>query len=69
MSAPPYPPQGPGRRRAFWQSGQDYGTVKPTYAIWLLGEELLPGDPHYAHRLRLRDERGRCLLDHGGIYL
>ena len=51
------------------QSGQDYGMLKPTYAIWLLGEDLLPGDPHYAHRLRLRDERGRCLLDHGGIYL
>ena len=51
------------------QSGQDYGTLKPAYAIWLLGENLLPGDPYYTHRYRLRDERGQCLLNHGGIYL
>jgi len=51
------------------QSGQDYDTLQPTYSIWLLGEDLLRGDPGYAHRYRLRDERDRCLLDHGGIYL
>jgi ATP-dependent Lon protease len=34
-----------------------------------LGEDLLRGDPCYAHRYRLRDERDRCLLDHGGIDL
>jgi predicted transposase/invertase (TIGR01784 family) len=51
------------------QSGQDYDALQPTYSIWLLGEDLLRGDPCYAHRYRLRDERDRCLLDHSGIYL
>jgi predicted transposase/invertase (TIGR01784 family) len=51
------------------QSGEDYGTLKPAYAIWILGEDLLPGDAYYTHRYRLRDERGQCLLNHGGIYL
>ena len=51
------------------QSGQGYGTLRPTYAIWLLGEDLLSGTPDYAHRYRLRDDHGRALLDHGGIYL
>ena len=51
------------------QSGQDYDALQPTYSIWLLGEDLLRGDPCYAHRYRLRDERDRCLLDHGGIDL
>ncbi|WP_295448096.1 Rpn family recombination-promoting nuclease/putative transposase [uncultured Thiodictyon sp.] len=51
------------------ESGQDYGTLKPAYAIWILGENLLIGDPYYTHRYRLRDERGQCLLNHGGIYL
>ena len=51
------------------QSGQDYGTLKPAFAIWLLGEDLLSGDAYYTHRYRLRDERGQCLLNHGGIYL
>ncbi|NVZ07650.1 Rpn family recombination-promoting nuclease/putative transposase [Allochromatium humboldtianum] len=51
------------------QSGQDYSTLKPTYAIWLLGEDLLPKRPEYAHDFRLRDTLGRPLLDHGGIWL
>jgi predicted transposase/invertase (TIGR01784 family) len=51
------------------QRGQDYDQLKPTYAIWLLAEDLLRGDPDYAHRYRLRDDRGRCLIDHGGIWL
>ncbi len=50
------------------QSGQGYGMLRPTYAIWLLGEDLLSGTG-YAHRYRLRDDHGRALLDHGGIYL
>ena len=45
-------------------SGQDYRELRPTYALWLLGD-----DPAYAHRYRLRDERGRTLLEHGGISL
>ena len=51
------------------QSGEDYGKLKPAYSIWILGEDLLPGDTYYTHRYRLRDERGQCLLNHGGIYL
>jgi predicted transposase/invertase (TIGR01784 family) len=50
-------------------SGEDYGKLKPAYSIWILGEDLLPGDAYYTHRYRLRDERGQCLLNHGGIYL
>lgn len=50
-------------------SGEDYANLKPTYAIWLLADDLLRGDPNHAHRYRLRDEQGRCLIDHGGIWL
>ncbi len=50
-------------------SGQDYGDLKPTYAIWLLGEALLPDRPGYAHRFRFRDEAGRGLVEHGEICL
>jgi predicted transposase/invertase (TIGR01784 family) len=51
------------------QKGQDYGLLRPAYSIWLLAEDLLPAEPAYVHRYRLRDERGRSLLDHGGIWL
>ena len=50
-------------------SGQDYNELRPTYAIWLLAEHLLRDDPAYAHSYRLRDDAGRLLLDHGGIWL
>ena len=50
-------------------SGQDYATLRPTYAIWLLAEDLLREDAAYVHRFRLRDDSGRLLLDHGGIWL
>jgi predicted transposase/invertase (TIGR01784 family) len=50
-------------------SGQDYAALRPTYAIWLLAEDLLRDDPAYAHVYRLRDESGRLLFDHGGIWL
>lgn len=51
------------------QSGQDYVLLRPCYSIWLLGETLRPGLSEYIHCLRLRDEQGRGLLDHGGIWL
>ena len=51
------------------KSGQDYGELRPTYAIWLLGESLRAGLPEYVQRLRMRDEQGRGLIDHGGICL
>ena len=50
-------------------SGQDYGQLRPTYSIWILAQDLLRDDPAYAHRYRLCDERGRGLIDHGGISL
>jgi predicted transposase/invertase (TIGR01784 family) len=50
-------------------SGDDYGALKPTFAIWLLGETLLPDVPGYVHRYRMRDADGRTLIDHGGINL
>jgi predicted transposase/invertase (TIGR01784 family) len=50
-------------------SGQNYRELRPTYAIWLLGEDLVRDDPAYAHRYRLRDERGHTLLEHGGVSL
>jgi predicted transposase/invertase (TIGR01784 family) len=71
------PPELPARLLYGWadlyaaqlHSGQDYGELRPTYSIWLLGETLRPGLAEYLHRLRMRDDRGRVLLDHGGIYL
>ncbi|EGV17434.1 PD-(D/E)XK nuclease family transposase [Thiocapsa marina] len=39
--------------------GQDYSSLKPTYAIWLLDQTLRDDTPVYAHRYRMRDDRGR----------
>jgi hypothetical protein len=50
-------------------SGEDYRELKPTYSIWLLGETLRAGLPEYRHCFRMRDEQGRPLIDHGGIWL
>jgi predicted transposase/invertase (TIGR01784 family) len=49
------------------QRGGDYRTLQPVYAIWILDATLLRDRPEYAHRYRLRDDRGRALLDHGSI--
>lgn len=43
--------------------------MRPTYAIWLLAEDLLHDAAAYVHRFRLHDDSGRLLLDHGGIWL
>jgi len=51
------------------QSGQDYGALRPTHAIWLLVEGLLADDPAYAHVYQFRAAAGRTFLDHGGIWL
>jgi predicted transposase/invertase (TIGR01784 family) len=48
-------------------SGEDYTELRPTYAIWLVGETLLPKVSGYAHRYRFCDAAGRSLVDHGGI--
>ena len=50
------------------QSGQEYNLLKPVYSIWLLAENLLPGDG-YAHEYKLQDRLGRTLADLGGIHL
>ena len=51
------------------QSGQDYAQLKPTYAIWLLAENLLSDDQLYARHYKFRDEYGKPLLQHGGLWL
>ncbi|MCF7977617.1 MAG: Rpn family recombination-promoting nuclease/putative transposase [Chromatiaceae bacterium] len=50
-------------------SGESYTKLKPTYAIWLLAQDLLPDPDRYLHDFRLRDAQGRSLVDHGGIWL
>lgn len=51
------------------QVGDDYDQLQPAYAIWLLAADLVRDDHDYLHRYRLRDDQGRGLLDHGGIWL
>ncbi len=51
------------------RDGEDYDHLRPTYAIWLLGQTLRPSVAEAIHRFRLRDEQGRSLLDHGGVWL
>ena len=51
------------------QSGDDYRLLKPTYAIWLLAENLIATDDDYLHAYQMRDAQGRSLIDHGGIWL
>jgi predicted transposase/invertase (TIGR01784 family) len=51
------------------QSGGDYRELQPVYAIWILDATLFRDRPEYAHRYRLRDDRGRSLVDHGTIRL
>ena len=50
-------------------SGVDYLALKPTYSIWLLDDTLISADADYVHSYKLRDERGKTLIDHGGIWL
>ena len=51
------------------QDGDGYDQLQPTYAIWLLGQTLRPQVAEAIHRFRLRDEQGRSLVEHGGIWL
>jgi predicted transposase/invertase (TIGR01784 family) len=51
------------------QDGDGYDQLNPTYAIWLLGQTLRPQVAEGVHRFRLRDDQGRSLVDHGGIWL
>jgi len=51
------------------KSGQDYGQLRPTYAIWLLAENLIFGDSRYVHHYKMRDEQGQTFNHYGGIWL
>lgn len=51
------------------RGGDGYDRLQPTYAIWLLGQTLRPRIAEAIHRFRLRDDQGRSLVDHGGIWL
>jgi predicted transposase/invertase (TIGR01784 family) len=51
------------------KSGEEYNLLKPTYSIWLLGEELLRGAPEYAHSFCWRDRNGWSCFNAGGIWL
>jgi predicted transposase/invertase (TIGR01784 family) len=50
------------------QSGQDYSLLNPVYSIWLLAENLLPGDD-YAREFKLQDRRRQTLAELGGIHV
>jgi len=51
------------------KSGEDYGALQPTYAVWLLEQTLLHDIPGYAHAFRMRDEQGWTIWNHRGIWL
>ncbi|MGZ8217854.1 Rpn family recombination-promoting nuclease/putative transposase [Methylomagnum sp.] len=51
------------------KSGKDYDQLRPAYSIWLLADNLLRDDDRYAHHFKLRDERGRILIEYGGIWV
>jgi predicted transposase/invertase (TIGR01784 family) len=51
------------------KEGDHYYSLKPTYSIWLLAENLIKNDTDYAHHYKLRDQNGRTLNEHGGIWL
>ena len=51
------------------RDGEGYDRLQPTYSIWLLGQTLRPKITEAVHCFRLRDEQGRSLVEHGGIWL
>ena len=51
------------------QSGRNYRELRPTYAIWLLAENLLSADSDYIHHYKMRDQHNRTFCEHGGIWL
>ena len=51
------------------KSGDDFASLKPTYSIWLMGKKAIKDDANYVHVYKLRDETGKTLVDHGGIWL
>ena len=51
------------------KSGKDYDTLRPTYAIWLLAENLITQDTHYVHHYKMRDDQGNPFTEQGGIWV
>lgn len=51
------------------QNSDKYNELKPTYSIWLMGDNLVKDDDQYLHRYKFRDDTGKFLTLHGGIWL
>ena len=51
------------------QNGDQYDLLKPTYSIWLLGENLLRDTAEYAHNFCMRDENGWSCFNAGSVWL
>lgn len=51
------------------QSGNDYDKLQPTYSIWLMGDNVVKDDDQYLHSYKFRDDVGKLLTSHGGIWL
>ena len=51
------------------QSGEGFHLLKPAYSIWLLANNLIKEDSDYIHTYKVRDDKGRTLNNHSGIWL
>lgn len=51
------------------QSGDGFHNLKPAYSIWLLANNLIKDDSDYIHTYKIRDDTGRTLNNHCGIWL
>jgi predicted transposase/invertase (TIGR01784 family) len=51
------------------QDGQKFHLLRRTYSIWLLTGNLIKDDSDYIHTFKIRDNKGRCLSQHCGIWL
>jgi len=51
------------------QSGDHFHVLRPTYSIWLLADNLIANDTDYIHAYKIKDDKGRTLNNHCGIWL
>ena len=51
------------------QSGESFHKLKHAYSIWLLANNLIKDDNDYLHTYKIRDDKGRSLNNHSGIWL
>ncbi len=49
------------------QNGLSFQSLQPTYAIWLLAENLFKDDAEYRHAYKFRNAEGTPLIEHGGV--